>query len=978
MTINRGSEWRKWDLHIHTPASINQNYGNNNDGWEKFINALENLPSDVKVIGITDYYFIDGYEKVMEYKQNGRLTNIEKIFPILEFRIDTFGSASESKLQKINLHILFNLDEADLKKEINCVRKEFIEQIPITKLDRHSTKMLSIDNLTVEGNNDLSTGFANLIPPTDIVFNKIKSDTWKDKVILFLGYKEWSNLDKNQQLKPFKEDLYSKVDAFFSNGFETNEKNQNWLNEYGNKRLLHSLDIHDFNFLDTFEFDENNIKKPSVNYFCNTWIKAQPTFEGLKQIIYEPNERVKVQKDRPESDKLDNLMISKVTFTSSKDRFTPNSIYFNKNLNVIIGGKSSGKSILLYEIAKTLYKDILPNDEDEKKLKNDILKYKDSQDNIYKDLYDLSVISKDEIDENYNFEVELFSGSKQRIKDRVPYSSSILTSIKYIPQNHLSNLVDKSRKSGATLKKLIRDLILEKDIYRKKYDEFVEQAKKNDKQRRADIDFYFSLKENLHIKQQEILAKGDIKSLEEGINFNKKKIEELNKLLSPEELEKYKNLTDKMNDLKIKRNKIFSDQQKLNNYLDDLKRFLLENRNKKKIVLESLETEDIKNEYTSKLQFIDEAFDSVEQIINEISKDDKDDFIEGTLLYNKVKETKDELQTTKNDIKPYQDKLEDQKQLEILQKSISTDEIKLSEIKQFQKEIESINKNIIDQKEKIFIDFKNNFKLYEKIIEELKPRITLVQNKTEQLEIKPSIKYNFPEFRNITTNLFNQKGFNYSDFNYLYEATQGNLKTSLEDITYDDIEKSLRILFEKIENKKLTLKGGNKESDACDKIFTDLFFDHWDVESQGDDIHKMSTGKASFVLLKLIIKLSIENGPILIDQPEDNLDNRSVSRELVEYLKEKKKERQIILVTHNPNIVVNADAENIIVANQKSQLEDGESNFDFDYINGALEDSYDKREGTDILNSMGIRQHITEIVEGGKEAFKKREEKYGF
>lgn len=58
MTINRGSEWRKWDLHIHTPASINQNYGNNYDSWEKFINALENLPTDVQVIGITDYYFI--------------------------------------------------------------------------------------------------------------------------------------------------------------------------------------------------------------------------------------------------------------------------------------------------------------------------------------------------------------------------------------------------------------------------------------------------------------------------------------------------------------------------------------------------------------------------------------------------------------------------------------------------------------------------------------------------------------------------------------------------------------------------------------------------------------------------------------------------------------------------------------------------------------------------------------------------------
>lgn len=141
----------------------------------------------------------------------------------------------------------------------------------------------------------------------------------------------------------------------------------------------------------------------------------------------------------------------------------------------------------------------------------------------------------------------------------------------------------------------------------------------------------------------------------------------------------------------------------------------------------------------------------------------------------------------------------------------------------------------------------------------------------------------------------------------------------------------------------------------------------------------MSTGKASFILLKLIIKLSKDNGPILIDQPEDNLDNRSVSKELVDFLKDKKRERQIILVTHNPNIVVNADAENIIVANQKGQNDIAStSDYKFDYINGALEDSFAKNFSTDLLKSMGIREHIAEIVEGGKEAFKKREEKYGF
>lgn len=132
-----------------------------------------------------------------------------------------------------------------------------------------------------------------------------------------------------------------------------------------------------------------------------------------------------------------------------------------------------------------------------------------------------------------------------------------------------------------------------------------------------------------------------------------------------------------------------------------------------------------------------------------------------------------------------------------------------------------------------------------------------------------------------------------------------------------------------------------------------------------------------------MIKLSEIKGPILIDQPEDNLDNRSVTNELIEYLKEKKKERQIILVTHNANIVVNADAENIIIANQRGQSDDDQlgSPYLFDYINGALEDVNPistNQDEKDLLKSMGVREHITQIVEGGKEAFKKREEKYGF
>ena len=63
MNENRGSIWKKWDLHVHTPFSMYQQYGNPQEDatWDKFIADLEKLPPEFKVIGINDYIFIDEY-----------------------------------------------------------------------------------------------------------------------------------------------------------------------------------------------------------------------------------------------------------------------------------------------------------------------------------------------------------------------------------------------------------------------------------------------------------------------------------------------------------------------------------------------------------------------------------------------------------------------------------------------------------------------------------------------------------------------------------------------------------------------------------------------------------------------------------------------------------------------------------------------------------------------------------------------------
>jgi len=104
----RGSTWNKWDLHVHTPESLVNNYKSNgtDDIWESYIKDLESLPSEIKVLGINDYLFLDGYKKVLEYKNNGRLKNIDLILPVLEFRLARFGG--NELFKRINYHVIFS------------------------------------------------------------------------------------------------------------------------------------------------------------------------------------------------------------------------------------------------------------------------------------------------------------------------------------------------------------------------------------------------------------------------------------------------------------------------------------------------------------------------------------------------------------------------------------------------------------------------------------------------------------------------------------------------------------------------------------------------------------------------------------------------------------------------------------------------------------------------------------------------------
>lgn len=123
-------------------------------------------------------------------------------------------------------------------------------------------------------------------------------------------------------------------------------------------------------------------------------------------------------------------------------------------------------------------------------------------------------------------------------------------------------------------------------------------------------------------------------------------------------------------------------------------------------------------------------------------------------------------------------------------------------------------------------------------------------------------------------------------------------------------------------------------------------------------LEDLSTGqKATAVLLLLLLE---SDAPLIIDQPEDDLDNRFITEGIVPRMREEKRRRQFIFSTHNANIPVLADAEMILGLT----ADDGAAQI------------APERMGS--IDAPSVREMVEEVLEGGKEAFERRRRKYGF
>lgn len=983
----KGSEWRKWNFHVHTKGT-NKNDQFTSSSIEDFFYIFFKSAFDNKVeaIGITDYFSIDRYLEAVdyvseiEYKENAageKLFTDEEVafikeiflFPNVELRM--LPATDRGRL--INIHCLFNPEyvphlENDFFGHIENQDGKKMNRHGLTDYGKELDSSLTTDEQRYKKGID---SFVIDLKTLKSVLNKNKN--FRDNCILVVSnsnndgasaVQKHYDLFENEEgsLDGLRSSIYKISHAIFS----TNIKD---INYFLGKRLEgtdgYNEAIHKQEVSDVIR-QRGSLKsclvgcdshKESTLFSKFTWVKADLTFEGLRQICFEPEQRVKIQTDKPDF-KEDKVVIDQVKFHSPNNVFTPEVIQLNQNLNVIIGGKSSGKSILLYSIAKTLLPDnsILLNENREEK-------------------YDLT-----SLDPDFNFEITSRAGISQKMF-REDGENSIIPDIKYIPQNYLVKLAEPEvNKKGRPLNKLVRDLINEDDDSKTKYDNFIRNVKQYDKEREDLIDKYFELIDDTESLENELKTKSNKEVLETNIASNTKKVEELNKAagLTTEQLEEYKKIQERQLISDQKYTDFKSDFESAKTILKELDKVAEDLISSKNTLLSSLKLSSIKSYYEDKLSAVDLLKDTISALRKELKIETNE---EGEKYFAEENPFKTEQNIIESEataidlaIKPFQQNEEIQKQITVLNLSIANDKKLLSEI-------DSLGKQIIDKKALVQSTHEDIFKIYEEsyneyvnIIAELKDR-TLDLEK-DGLKIEGIPQFNFPK---LYKNIYEISDGRTASYNH-YPQILDNRKKATTECEFSSVKEGILNVFSDIMNNSYALLPKINKKHAIKALLDDYYFDYWKITYKNDKLGEMSTGKASFVILMLIIGLSKSKSPILIDQPEDNLDNRSITRDLVYYLKNKKLERQIIVVTHNANIVVNSDAENVIVANQKGQNNsESSSEFQFDYINGAIENTspIDESE-TDLLKSMGIREHVAEIVEGGKEAFILRERKYRF
>ncbi|WP_051483950.1 TrlF family AAA-like ATPase [Campylobacter ureolyticus] len=588
-------------------------------------------------------------------------------------------------------------------------------------------------------------------------------------------------------------------------------------------------------------------------------------------------------------------------------------LYFSYELNTIIGGRGTGKSTLItfiryvlgnYSYDKELEKEI------EDMIKNNL--GTSGEINIYLSSYSLNG-QKYKLVKRYNQNTIVFNEDGSLSELTV---TELLPKIEIYGQNELIDAI----KSSETITNIVKRLI--------KIDENILKEKKM---------FYKELKDNT---QKIISINEEINKLGEELGALPKIIERLSKYNEIGFEEKLKPIVE---------------LEKENSYIESL----ISNISSYKTDVEKINF--IADQSSDSTEFYIEMKNQVKAFNDKLLKYEeniKNEFKNLIVDSNRIKEMWIEHKNNKESefsklISQIED-IQDKSNIEVVEDYRNL--VSIVENSRPNKEKEEIllskKKELLEKRKSILEKCKEANSKYSRDLEKKVAKIN--KNKFDN-KIKV-IAYPIQNKEKLLTKLKKIEGIGDKSITGISEFEGFDCITFVENMTKKPDELSEIYSITKNTSSKILTMEENSLYEIEEMQLDDITEIALNVNGNFKNMRNLSKGQQCTALLNILL---VENtDPLIIDQPEDNLDNSFIAESFVDSIRKFKSDRQYIFATHNANIPVFGDAELIVTLTE----EDGK---------GKVIES-----GIGSIDSKNVKQHVIKLLEGGKEAFEIREKKY--
>ena len=982
--LNRGSEWRRWEPHIHAPGTVMNDQFAGPSAWEDYIAALEAASPTIEALAVTDYYITETYQRVLQFKNRGRLPNVGLIFPNVEVRLDV----ATSKGGFVNLHLFVSPEDEDHIDQLQRLLSRLHFTVQDDRYDCTRTELIRLGKVADSSISDDAAALAYGANQFKVNFRELREvfdeSAWARANIRIAvaggatdgtsGVREAADQTMRREIERFADVIFasSVAQREFWLGDRAMSVDQIRKTYRGLKPCLHGSDAHRL----------EDVATPFGDRF--SWIKGGLEFDALRQACIDPRGRAHVGHEAPAS-ATPSQVISSVEIQDAPWLKTP-SIPLNAGLVAIIGARGSGKTALADMIAAGC--DSIPED--------DWSAAEDANPSFLIRARPLLGDGKVKI----NWAVG--SSEARALDGSDAVGSTSYPRIRYLSQRFVEDLCSSSGMTDELLREIER-VIFEAHPPEERdgaldFEELLEQRANRHRlarAREAEAVAQISDRISTELEKEKLVA-----SLETQVAQKEKLLAgyttDRTKLVaagSEKRAERHIEVSQAVDAIKITVRR-FSNQRRAFVALQDETKDL--RRNQAPEMLRQSQARhtnsglsdkqwsafmldyagDVDSDLEGYIKWADGKIAELKGTSPPPPDDPETAYFAADADMTKLPQAVLEAEMARLEKLISADK-ETQRKYASLSQKIATENAALQTLKQRLEDAKGAKdraRQLQTEREEAYGRAFDALVAEQTVLEDLyRPlmlRLAAAPGTLNKLSFSVAriadVKAWADEAEEELIDL--RKAGDFRGRGTLCEKANEVLKGAWETGGSEDAVTAMtefrRLYQTGLLDHSPVAPAEQEEFRAWSKRFAQWLFGtghisiQYGIEYDGVEIGKLSPGTRGIVLLLLYLALDDGDGrPLIIDQPEENLDPKSVFDELVGLFIEAKSNRQVIMVTHNANLVINTDADQIIIAEAGPHPHDALP--PITYVSGGLENAE-------------IRKMVCDILEGGEGAFQER------